>query len=88
MNVANEEQVKAGFQLAKDIYGKCVDILISNAGYVAGINLIFQWSKYLVFSFTCLPPSIQHIDPVDELSFDNWRKVIGVHLDGLAGDSV
>lgn len=25
---------------------------------------------------------IQHIDPVHKLSFDNWRKVLSVHLDG------
>jgi 3-hydroxybutyrate dehydrogenase len=25
---------------------------------------------------------IQHIDPVDELSFDDWRKVVAIHLDG------
>ena len=25
---------------------------------------------------------VQHIDPVVELSFDNWRRVIAVHLDG------
>ncbi len=25
---------------------------------------------------------IQHIDPIDELSFDDWRKVISIHLDG------
>ena len=24
---------------------------------------------------------VQHIDPVDKLSFDNWRKIISVHLD-------
>jgi 3-hydroxybutyrate dehydrogenase len=25
---------------------------------------------------------IQHIDPIDQLSFDDWRKVISIHLDG------
>ncbi len=25
---------------------------------------------------------IQHIDPLDKLAFDNWRKVMAVHLDG------
>jgi len=25
---------------------------------------------------------IQHIDPVDKLSFDDWRKVLSIHLDG------
>lgn len=25
---------------------------------------------------------IQHIDPVAELSFENWRKIIAIHLDG------
>lgn len=25
---------------------------------------------------------IQHIDPVDELSFDNWRKVVSIQIDG------
>lgn len=25
---------------------------------------------------------VQHIDPVHKLSFDNWRKVMSVHLDG------
>ncbi|EFC36615.1 predicted protein [Naegleria gruberi] len=24
---------------------------------------------------------VQHIDPVDKLSFDNWRKIVSVHLD-------
>jgi 3-hydroxybutyrate dehydrogenase len=25
---------------------------------------------------------IQHIDPLDQLSYDNWRKVVTIHLDG------
>ena len=25
---------------------------------------------------------IQHIDPLDQLSYDNWRRVVTIHLDG------
>jgi 3-hydroxybutyrate dehydrogenase len=25
---------------------------------------------------------IQHIDPLDKLSYENWRKVVSIHLDG------
>ena len=56
MDVANEDQVNAGFeQVVLDFGG--VDVLVSNAG-------------------------IQIINPIVDFSFSDWRKLVGIHLDG------
>jgi 3-hydroxybutyrate dehydrogenase len=56
MDVANEDQVNAGFeQVVQDFGG--VDVLVSNAG-------------------------IQIINPIVDFSFSDWRKLVGIHLDG------
>src|SRR5580692_11154070 len=56
MDVANEDQVNAGFeQVVQDFGG--MDVLVSNAG-------------------------IQIINPIVDFSFSDWRKLVGIHLDG------
>ena len=56
MDVANEDQVSAGFeQVVQDFGG--VDVSVSNAG-------------------------IQIINPIVDFSFSDWRKLVGIHLDG------
>jgi 3-hydroxybutyrate dehydrogenase len=56
MDVANEDQVSAGFEQVVQNFGG-VDVLVSNAG-------------------------IQIINPIVDFSFSDWRKLVGIHLDG------
>ena len=56
MDVADEDQVNAGFeQVVRDFGG--VDVLVNNAG-------------------------IQIINPIVDFSLADWRKLVGIHLDG------
>ena len=45
-----------------------------------GVNAIVeQWGG---LDIALANAGIQHIDPLDKLAFDDWRKVMNVHLDG------
>lgn len=46
----------------------------------AGINSVVR--AYGGLDVLVSNAGVQHLDPVVELSFDNWRRIIAVHLDG------
>jgi len=46
----------------------------------AGVNQTVE--RYGSIDVLVSNAGIQHTDPIDELSYDDWRKVVAIHLDG------